>query len=130
MKPKIFYRVANIETNQGLWYDFEGNFTGLIHDKFNFCLNTDLPMPYDKDIVGWLSATDEIDSLWAWFPKEDIVKLEEHGYYISVFEATDYKFHNNHWIIKQDTSTPMFQIELSKIDELDNMVKDILRWVI
>ena len=30
---KTFYRVANTETEQGLWYDFKGQFTGLIHSK-------------------------------------------------------------------------------------------------
>lgn len=28
---KVFYRVANTENEQGLWYDFKGKFTGLIH---------------------------------------------------------------------------------------------------
>lgn len=117
MENKIFYRVANHQTNQGLWYDFEGNFTGLIHDEFRFCLNKDLLMPYDKEIVGWLSATDELESLWEWFPKEDIKKLEEHGYYLSVFEAVDYKFHNNHWVIKQSTSIPICKIAMDSLDE-------------
>jgi hypothetical protein len=30
MEKKSFYRVANHETQQGLWYDFQGNFTGLM----------------------------------------------------------------------------------------------------
>ena len=51
MEKKIFYRVANNQTEQGLWYDFAGNFTGLIHSKFDFCLNTKLPMPFDKEIT-------------------------------------------------------------------------------
>lgn len=101
---KLFYRVANTETEQGLWYDFKGQFTGLIHSKFDFCTNTKLPMPFDENIVGWLSATDTLDSLFNWFSKEDIERLEEHGYFITVYEAVDYKFHQNHWVIKQDTS--------------------------
>ena len=47
METKLFYRVANKETNQGLWYDQKGNFTGLIHGRFDFCENTNLPMPFD-----------------------------------------------------------------------------------
>lgn len=104
MKPKIFFRVGNTETEQGLWYDFEGNFTGLIHNEYDFCTNKDLPMPYDERIVGWLSATDKLETLFFWFTKEDIVQLEKHGYRICVYEATDYKTHENHWVIKQDTS--------------------------
>jgi hypothetical protein len=124
MESKIFYRVANFETNQGLWYDFEGNFTGLIHSDYDFCLNKNLPMPFDKDIVGWLSATDDLESLWMWFPKEDIKRLEEYGYYLSVYEATDYKFHNNHWIIKQSTSTPIMLIDIDVLEteNIENLI--------
>ena len=66
---KVFYRVANTETEQGLWYDFKGQFTGLIHSKFDFCMNTKLPMPFDPNIVGWLSATDTLEDLFNWFSK-------------------------------------------------------------
>tara|TARA_R110000851_G_scaffold47424_1_gene115039 strand:- start:19719 stop:20075 length:357 start_codon:yes stop_codon:yes gene_type:complete len=112
---KQFYRVANIKTNQGLWYDFEGNFTGLIHNELDFCTNNELPMPYDKDIIGWLSATDTLENLWFWFTKEDIAQLEEHGYYITLFEATDYRFHNNHWVIHQETSVVIEQLPIKTI---------------
>lgn len=46
---KLYYRIAHEETQQGLWYDSKGNFTGLIHNKFNFCMNTNLQMPFDPD---------------------------------------------------------------------------------
>ena len=77
MKSKVFYRVSNHKTEQGLWYDFGGEFTGLIHNKFDFCSSKDLPMPYNPDIVGWLSTVDKLDDLFHWFTKEDISKLEE-----------------------------------------------------
>lgn len=101
---KTFYRVANVDTEQGLWYDFKGNFTGNIHGKFNFCMNSKLPMPFDNDIVGWLSATETLDELFSWFSKEDIERLEKAGYCITVYEASEYRFYNNHWLIKQDSS--------------------------
>ena len=104
METKIFYRIANTETNQGLWYDIEGNFTGLIHSKFDFCANTKLPMPYDENIVGYLSTTDKLVDLFNWFTKDDIIKLEEYGYFITVFESDDYLTYENHWIIKQDSA--------------------------
>lgn len=109
---KEFYRVANNITGQGLWYDQLGNFTGLIHDKFNFCMNKDLPMPFDKEIVGWLSVTDVYDNLFLWFSKEDILKLQEHGYSITVYEAEKYKEYQNHHIICQQTSKMIKQISL------------------
>jgi len=104
MIPKIFYRIANNKTKQGLWYDYVGNFTGLIHDKYSFCNSSKLPMPYDPNIVGWLSATDKLETLWLWFSKEEIKQLEESGYELTIYEATEYKVYENHWIIKQDSS--------------------------
>lgn len=113
METKTFYRVANNNTHQGLWYDFQGNFTGKIHNQFSFCMNSGLSMPYDKEIVGWLSATETLEDLYNWFPKEDIQKLEKHGYYITVYEAKEFKRHHNHWIINQDSSVLLHQQSLN-----------------
>lgn len=104
MEPKLFYRVAHRKTQQGLWYDFKGNYTGLIHNDFSFCTNHDLMMPFDAELVGWLSATDTIEELFKWFPHEDIQKLQKYGYAIMVYESADYKYHNNHWLIRQNSS--------------------------
>jgi len=104
MKSKLFYRLANNTTQQGLWYDFQGNFTGLIHSKFDFCTNTKLQMPFNPNIVGWLSATETFEELLQWFSEEDILKLEKYGYLISIYEATEYHTNDNHWVIKQSSS--------------------------
>lgn len=63
MSKNKFYRVCHKETLQGLWYDYKGQFTGLIHNDFNFCANKDLEMDFDPEIVGWLSATDTLENL-------------------------------------------------------------------
>lgn len=115
MNKKIFYRVGNTETEQGLWYDFEGNFTGLIHDKFDFCTNHKLPMPFDSNLVGWLSATDKLETLFLWFTKEDIAKLENYGYRIGLYEASEYETYENHWIIKQDSSKLIVNLPINSI---------------
>lgn len=111
---KTFYRVCNLNTMQGLWYDYKGEFTGLIHNEFNFCTNNQLKMDFDPEIVGWLSAVEELDHLWAWFSKKDIFKLQEHDYFIHQFEASESKFYERfqHLIIKQDTATPTQKIIL------------------
>ena len=101
---KLFYRVAHFKTRQGLWYNSNGVFTGLIHNEFNFCTNTSLPMPFDPDLVGWLSATDSLEDLFNWFSKEDIEKLEDSGWFITVYEAELSKQYKNHLVICQKTS--------------------------
>jgi len=106
MKKKLFYRVCNTSTQQGLWYHFNGTFTGLIHNEFKFCQNNELKMDFDPEIVGWLSAVEELEDLWKWFTKEDIIELQRYGWFIHIYETSDYKFYDRfqHLIIKQDTS--------------------------
>ena len=101
---KRYYRVANINTDQGLWYDMKGKFTGLIHNQYNFCKNCELPMPYDPDLTGWLSATDSLDDLYLWFPPEDIQRLEEFGYRIFEYATVKVKPYRNHLVINQKSS--------------------------
>ena len=103
---KTFYRVCNLDTKQGLWYSFEGDFTGLIHNEFSFCKNNQLLMDFDPDLVGWLSATDKIEDLYYWFTPEDIVRLQSYDWYIYEYEAKDYKFYERfkHYVINQNTS--------------------------
>lgn len=106
MENKIFYRISNLESQQGLWYDFKGNFTGLIHTKFDFCANSQLRMDFDETLRGYLSATEAIDTLYNWFTKEEILKLQDNGYFIHEFESKDYWFYEpfKHWVIHQDSS--------------------------
>lgn len=100
-----FYRVGT-EKQEGLWYDKKGNFTGLIHNKFNFCLNSKLEMPFDKELIGWLSVADSLDHLYQWFTREDILKLQEEGFCILEYESINFKFYEpfKHNVIDQKTS--------------------------
>lgn len=111
---RTFYRVCNPTTQQGLWYNFDGTFSGLIHDKFTFCANTELLMDFDSELVGWLSAVEELDHLWAWFTEEDILELQKYGWYIYEYRVTDYKFYEKfqHWVICQESSQIANRIEL------------------
>lgn len=113
MTPKKFYRVCNPATEQGLWYDFDGKFTGLIHDRFSFCTNSKLPMDFDEELVGWLSATDTLEGLWHWFSREDVEELQKHGWFIFEYEATSYKFYDRfqHYVICQNTSKNIGKID-------------------
>ena len=111
---KTFYRVCNSDTQQGLWYNYQGEHVGLIHGKFNFCVNAELPMPFDDELVGWLSAVENLNDLWAWFTQEDIRELQKHGWYIHAYEVENYKFYDKfqHYIICQKTSKCKQKIKL------------------
>jgi hypothetical protein len=109
-----FYRVCNLETYQGLWYDYKGNFTGLIHNEFKFCANSELRMDFDHELIGWLSAVKELDHLWQWFSKEDVLKLQEHNFFIHQFECDEHRFYERfqHLVINQTNAIPTQKIIL------------------
>ena len=111
---KQFYRVCHENTKQGLWYDSQGEFTGLIHGDFNFCSNSKLEMEFDPELVGWLSATESLDTLYQWFSKDDIIELQKHGWFLHLYEGTDYKFYERfqHTVINQKTSKVVKKIVL------------------
>jgi len=71
-------------------------------------------MDYDEEVVGYLSATDEMDNLWQWFTKDDILKLQEFDYSIHVYEAHDFKWYEKfqHWLIHQQNSKLINKIKL------------------
>ena len=83
-------------------------------------------MDFDPEIVGWLSATDSLDTLFFWFTREDIAKLQLHGWFIHEFEAEDVKFYERfqHLIIKQDTAKVVKVHELK--DLYNKQILDIL----
>lgn len=101
-----FFRVCNTDTEQGLWYDFKGNFTGLIHNEFNFCGCSTLAMDFDKELIGWLSATPDLESLYQWFSIDDIKELQKFGWCIHEYETDEFKFYDRfqHVVINQMNS--------------------------
>ena len=114
MNAKKYYRVCHKDTFQGLWYNFKGEFTGLIHGQLNFCEANSLQMEFDETIVGWLSAVEDLKDLWAWFSKKDVEQLQKHGWFIHEFESTESRFYERfkHTIIKQDASRVIRVIEI------------------
>ena len=89
---KLFYRVGSTN-DQGLWYNKEGEFTGLIHTEFNWCNASKLQMPFDNEIVGFLSVADSLEHLYQWFSREEILKLQSLGFHVLEYRADTYKFY-------------------------------------
>lgn len=101
---KLFYRIGDKE--QGLWYHPNGEFTGMVHQVFNWCRASILEMPFDEQLVGYLSVADSLEHLYQWFSKEELIKLQTFGFQIYEYAATDYKFYDRyqHNVINQKTS--------------------------
>ena len=63
-------------------------------------------MNFDPELVGFLSATTDLEELKNWFSDADIAKLGEFGWFIHEYEAEVYKFYERfqHFVICQKTS--------------------------
>ena len=104
-KTKFFYRIGK-ETTEGLWYDKKGNFIGLIHDNFSWLTASALQMPFEKELVGYLSVADSLEHLYSWFSKAEIQKLQLLGFNVMEYVAEDWKFYERyqHNVINEKTS--------------------------
>lgn len=104
---KTFYRVSHEKTGQGLWYTADGKFTGLIHDELSFCLNRSLAMDFDPAIVGYVSVVETLEQLFKWFTREDILRLQELGWFATEYQSadTDYRWYErfSHFVANQAT---------------------------
>lgn len=99
-----FFRIGN--NKEGLWYNQKGEFTGLIHTKYSNLVNSKLEMPFDEELVGFISVADSMEHLYQWFSVEDIQELQKSGYKILEYESDDVKFYERfqHNVIRMETA--------------------------
>ena len=111
---KLFYRVG-IDTEEGLWYNKSGEFTGLIHREYNCIKASQLVMPFEQELVGFLSVADSLEHLYQWFTKEEILKLQDIGFFIYEYSSEDFKFYDlyKHNVINQNSSKIISTIKLT-----------------
>lgn len=105
MERKLFYRVENPDTVDGLWYNKDGTYTGRIHtEEFSQLRLCELPMPYDEEILGWVSVTDSLETLKVWFNDEDMAILRPKGFKVTEYESDEYRSVDGHWVMKQNSA--------------------------
>lgn len=93
--PTKLYRVGKrIADDQGLWYDKDGNYTGLIHTVPGAAAAA-LPMGFDPifraDGQRWISVTDTPAALPNWFSRDDMRVLFPRGYDVMEIEVLRYR---------------------------------------
>ena len=102
---RLFYRIGSIDSI-GLWYNKDGSYTGLIHNEFNWLNASKLEMPFDKELVNYISVADSLEHFYQWFNREEILKLQDLGFSIFEYSAIDWKFYSlyTHNVIHQESS--------------------------
>ncbi len=104
--------------NEGLWYNDNGEFTGLINTKYTFCKANSVLMPFREELKNTKSIVTSLEELFNWFPKEDIIKLYEFGYTLDVYEINfcDINFNSefNHFFISSEFK-PIYSLTLNNL---------------
>lgn len=101
----ILYRVENLITNRGLWYNTSDQSDSNLVQELNLT-NKLLPM-VRTDIISvdhWKSAAESIDQLKYWFTREDLDKLTPLGFNLYEIEVDITKQHTTDMY-----SHPLFQ---------------------
>jgi hypothetical protein len=102
-KIKTFYRMSKIDCNSSFWYDFNGNFTNIIQsDALSFLNAKNIPMPYNADVLGYLSGCDTLVNLYNWFTHEEMLRLQKMEYALYKYQSSDYRHVGTHFIFNKE----------------------------
>lgn len=87
------YRIQNRDTTDGMWRTTFNGQPAVLYLSDKRLAN--LPMPedkskYNKDGKEWKCAVDNIEKLYDWFSKEDILELIKMNFFVMKFETDDY----------------------------------------
>lgn len=111
---KTFYRLAQQKTENGFWYNYDGEKVNIIESVYNNLKCSELFMDFDSEMVGYLAATDSLDNLFIWFSEKEIIELQKNGWCIYVYETDIYKKHSrqNHYLIEKNKNNIIKIIEI------------------
>lgn len=111
---QTLYRVANKQTEEGLWYQKDGTYSGLI-TRVEGALCQHVPMAFDPSIRGFLSACDNTSDMSNWFSLVDLKNLYSRGYRLYRLGVTGYNQHNGHAIFLPDLVVSEEEVDVSLI---------------
>ena len=93
MSTKTLFRLER-KSGDGMWYNADGTFNPSIRTICPGSINATIPMDYSelykRDGKVWNSACDNLDSLYAWFPKKDMIKLVDNGFMLFEYVVTNW----------------------------------------
>lgn len=98
------FRVENLTTLHGLWYNDDGTFTEYIK-KMDGAQSADLPMGFDPEFRrdgNWVSACDNLPDMKNWFSSKDLSHLSEVGYGLYAYEVTLHRDLNGHQVFRRE----------------------------
>jgi len=114
----IVYRIEHKDTENGMWYNKDGSYNGLIHELSN-AQAKDFPMDYDEkySLKNLISGVKDFNQLLEWFSRRDIEELMERGYQIYKFIAKEYEVEDTQVLFRK---YPNMQRELISLAGVKN----------
>lgn len=105
----------------GMWYTNDGELNPYI-DNLTEGISAHLPMDhherYGQDNKRWYSGCQDLEQLKHWFSHRDILELNEAGYKLYEFHATQYQNEQYQTIFTRESIITQTEINLQTL--LDN----------
>lgn len=124
VKTKQLYRIENLETMRGMWYDKNGKFNPFI-DQLTDGLSKDLPMEeherYGKDGFRWFSGCDNIDDMRRWFSTRDALELSESNYQLYLYTVNQFVKEEHQVLFTREGIRDQKVIQLGDVWDLEDL---------
>ena len=116
--PKWVYRIESNQSEHGLWYNADGEWTWDI-GKVPGCETKDLPMGYDeryrKDGKAWFSSCSQKEDLTHWFSRSDVEWLKRYGFAAYKYLAREYVEYKFETTFIKETCLDRHEISLDEL---------------
>jgi hypothetical protein len=117
-QPLYLFRIENPDSQKGLWYDSNGNYSGVI-TTIGDAKSADLPMEFDEDFGrdgNWHSACQSMEVMRDWFTKNDLQKLSALGYKLFQLQVPSYKVLNGHAVFLKNAVLKSDQLKMEDLE--------------
>lgn len=106
------YRVTSTDKDCSFWYDENGQ-PSEVFKEYGWLTASKLPMPFDQNMVGWLSGTFTMEQLYGWFSKEELIELCKDGKYcLHEYETNEWRDDGLHASFRVDSYTSKRKITI------------------
>lgn len=116
--PKWLYRLESTKADNGLWYDYYGNYVFGINEAPN-CETKHLPMGYDErykmEGLNWFSSCSKIEDLSHWYSFENAKWLLDHGFAMRKYLATRYDEYEKETVFLKSSCLDRVDLTLEEV---------------
>lgn len=121
------YRIENLETMRGMWYDGEGKYNPFIN-QLTEGISKDLPMDeherYGLNALRWFSGCDNISDMRSWFSSKDALELSQSNYQLFQYSVDMFVKEENQVLFTREGIKEKKILRLGDVWDIDEVVDE------